>query len=135
MLFANVTFAFSVNVHICQGEFQSISFFGAKETCKKMVAAPVQFGSCCDAKKQDNQLSISQRSCCDNRQFSAATVLEKASNDQLSIEKTKTISASVDLPNAPIFETEFDQTVVQEILPAPPLLRIKRQAVLQVFQI
>lgn len=136
MLFTNATFAFSINVHVCQGKFQSLSFFGKKATCSKMVASSVEFGSCCDRKKQSDQLTFSSQSCCDNKQFSAASVLEKSSHEQLNVEINSLASNS----NLERYSVEFISELALRVavgdLPPPPIIKLKkRQAVLQVFQI
>ena len=136
MLFTNVTFAFSINVHICQGEFQSMSFFGTKSSCNKMIPTPEELGSCCDKKKQDNQLTISQRSCCDNKQFSAASVLEKFSQDQFAAEINHLVPSHLVEAHSVIFQHEPAHDWEAGNLPPPPIIKPKkRQAVLQVFQI
>ncbi|MFK7783541.1 MAG: hypothetical protein AB8B56_00420 [Crocinitomicaceae bacterium] len=82
IFFANITFAHSVDFHLCQGEFQSVAFFGKKASCGKMMEAQMSAPmSCCDVKNESKGLVIREKSCCDNITVLQDNVLVKPSID------------------------------------------------------
>lgn len=82
VFFANITFAHSVDFHLCQGELQSVAFFGEKASCSKMMEAKMAAPrSCCDLKKEVSGLSFKPKSCCDNVQVVQDDILNKPSVD------------------------------------------------------
>ena len=139
VLFSNITFAHSIDFHLCQGELQSVAFFGEKASCSKLKEAEAsQSGveappSCCDAKKSQKGLIFKQKSCCDNVQVIQDNVLNKTDVDQ-------SISTPISFINDfEILEVKLNKvnpTVEKVEIPPPPNIVYQHsQENLQVFQI
>lgn len=136
LFFSNVTFARSIDFHLCQGEVQSFAFFGQKATCSKMIEAENQKPlSCCDSKKKINGLHFKQKSCCDNLVFLNDTDLEKSSGD-LQISSLFTVDFTATFKSiTPLFSSGVDSFLNEEIPPTPILFAEHSQEKLQVFRI
>ena len=133
LLFSNSTFAYSVDFHFCQDEIQSVSFFGNKATCSKMVES--YRGSCCDKNtRTSDRESISSKSCCSNEQVENSSVLQKKAD------ATPTFFSSIYalLPNevsvASIVFVDLSRDEFKIAHP-PFLYRQNKRAKLQVFLI
>ena len=136
LFFSNVTFAHSLDFHICQGELQSVAFFGQKASCSKMMEAEMDTPrSCCDVKKDQSGLVFKQKSCCENVQLVQDNLLDKPS-----IDLDNTSINSID------FIHNFEETTVNlkqvnlviekvEIPPPPNIQSQHSQENLQVFVI
>lgn len=76
LLFVSST-GFSMDVHFCKGEIESVSFFGKATPCEMMKEKePVQeLHACCKALQGQNSysLSIQQKSCCHNESLIVLT--------------------------------------------------------------
>jgi hypothetical protein len=76
LLFVSST-GFSMDVHFCKGEIESVSFFGKATPCEMMKEKePVQeLHACCKALQEQNQylLSFQQKSCCHNESLIVLT--------------------------------------------------------------
>lgn len=136
LLFSNVTFAHSIDYHICQGELQSVAFFGQKASCSKMMEAEMSAPrSCCDAKKDNSGLVFKQKPCCENAHFIQDNVFQKPSLDidQSSFPSLNFINDFEGL------NLSFDLTIriVEKVeIPPPPTIYLKHsQEHLQVFVI
>ncbi len=136
LFFSNVTFAYSIDFHICQGELQSIALFGQKASCSKMQEAKMSATrSCCDVKNNHAGLIFKQKSCCDNVQVKQDNVLQKPS---LNIDQSSLISHNFinDFEELNINLEQTIQVIVKVEIPPPPNIYHKHsQENLQVFVI
>lgn len=134
VFFANVTFAHSIDFHLCQGELQSVAFFGEKATCSKMLEAEAKAPlSCCDLLKKRTGLNFDQKSCCDNVQVVQDNVLLKPSLDveqsvEVLLDITNVLSANAFILHAVHFVGER-----VEIPPPPNIAYHLTPETLQVF--
>lgn len=136
LFFSNVTFARSIDFHLCQGEVQSFAFFGQKATCSKMIAAKKQKPlSCCDSSKKMNGLHFKQKSCCDNLLFLNDTDLDKSSGD-LQVSSLFVVDFIANFESViSHFSSNQDSSLNEEIPPPPILIAEHTQEKLQVFRI
>lgn len=136
LLFANSTVGFAMDVHLCQGEFQSMAFFGQKAACTKMAEQPIQKLSCCGKPiEKKAPVNIGQKSCCDNVHFLQDNDL-KGESSQVLIKGTTVESvpfvASIATFDFSRFQVEANYSTGPPI--DPPLLSHRHSAsVLQVF--
>jgi len=122
VFFANITFAHSVDFHICQGELQSIALFGQKATCGNMVEVQVTTQrSCCDV-KQTSELSFRQKSCCDNVQITQDQVFANASID-IEHADFPILDLSTDFFPVSFQLTTLDSEIQNVEIPPPPNIR------------
>lgn len=140
LLFANVTFAHSLDYHMCQGELQSVAIFGKKATCSKMMKAEADSlsgfespRSCCDVKKKYAGYVFKQKSCCDNILLVQDNVLQKPSID---LQKASSLSLNF-INNFTGLELKIIRAIhvvsKVEIPPPPNILQQHSQESLQVF--
>lgn len=134
LLFSNVTFAHSLDYHLCQGELQSVAFFGQQASCSKMMEAEMPAPrSCCDVKKDQSGLVFKQKSCCDNVQVIQDNVLQKPSLD---IHQSNFVSLNF-INDFEELNVNLDQAIQViekvEIPPPPNIYREHSQENLQVF--
>lgn len=134
VLFANVTFAYSIDYHLCQGELQSVAFFGNKASCgNKMDVSMNSTSSCCDAKKDLQELVIKQKSCCDNVQMIQDNLWHKPSLD---LDGTAYFTVDFVLNNECLtfkIQPLFEEITKVEIPPPPTVRYWHTQEHLQVF--
>lgn len=134
VFFANVTFAHSIDFHTCQGELQSIAFFGEKATCSKMMEMEAAtMPSCCDRKKEIIGVAFKQKSCCDSVQLLQDQLLNHPDVDNV-----KFLSIQTDIINDSfvinIPTTNQYVELPQEEIPDPPEIASQHtQEKLQVF--
>jgi len=133
LLFSNSTFAYSVDFHFCQDELKSVSFFGNKASCSKMIES--YRGSCCDKNTSpSDRESISTKSCCSNEQLENSSVLQK----KVDAAPAFFSSPFALLPNelSIVSSAEFDASRDEFKITHPPFLyRKNKQSKLQVFLI
>lgn len=70
VLILGTSTCFSMDVHICKGEVESIAFLGLSATCKKeKKAVSEDMPMCCKAKleQQKKEPHFSQKPCCSNK--------------------------------------------------------------------
>jgi hypothetical protein len=137
LIFSNVTFGFSVNIHQCQGDFYSVALFGNKASCDKMAAdnADKEIASCCDKKKPVKGVYFSSKSCCNNESFIQNDVLEANSDFSLSPSTVQIDFIAQELRVESTHSCELS-TEYGNVIPPPPLLPFEHDAaLLQVFQI
>lgn len=133
LLFSNSTFAYSVDFHFCQDEFKSVSFFGKKASCSKMVES--YMGSCCDKNEIPNdEESISGKSCCSNEQLMNSSVLKKKVDSTLAFHSLifAIIPNDVSIVSIANINRDIDEF---KIAHPPFLYRKNNQPNLQVFLI
>lgn len=133
LLFSNSTFAYAVDFHFCQDELKSISFFGQKASCSKMIDA--KEGSCCVQKQTPlNEDSISSKSCCSNEQLENSTVLQKKVDTEPVIPSS--FFALLPTEMSVVSDLTFDLNIDEFKIAHPPFLyRKNNQPQLQVFLI
>ena len=133
LLFSNSTFAYSVDFHFCQDEFKSVSFFGNRASCSKMVES--NQGSCCDKNKTtSDRESISSKSCCSNEQLDNSSVLQKKVDAAPAFLSSHFAVVPSELLIAP--SLNFDLNIEEFKIAHPPFLyRKNKHAKLQVFLI
>lgn len=133
LLFSNFTFAYSVDFHFCQDELKSVSFFGRKASCSKMVES--YRGSCCDKRmKPSDGESISTKSCCNSEQLNNSSILEEKVDAAPAFFSSPLILVPIELSIVSIdnFDTSPDEFKITH----PPFLYWKnKQSKLQVFLI
>lgn len=141
VFFSNVTVALSVDVHFCQGKVESMALFGQRATCQKAIDAETlekearQLPPCCQKKRTQSGVTISQKSCCENLQFFQDDVVDKASNDH-SFQVNQSVIAEAYFCMVTPFYIDFSIEIENDEIPPPPILRRQHsQEVLQVYQI
>lgn len=136
VLFSNVTFAYSVDIHLCQGKVESMAFFGQTATCVKMIQieAP-KLPPCCQKKQAPKGITLSQKSCCENVQLFQDNPAQKASDDgNLQALHLEISGIQWHTPTLFYVLSTTDQPV-HEIHPPPILVGENSQEKLQVYQI
>jgi hypothetical protein len=141
VFFSNVTLALSLDIHFCQGKVESMALFGQRATCQKAIDAESlekearQLPPCCQKKRTQSGVTISQKSCCENLQLFQDDVVDKASNDH-SFQVTQTVVADAYFCMATLVYLDFGTEIKNVEIPPPPiLLRQHSQELLQVYQI
>lgn len=134
LFFANVTFAHSVDFHMCQGELQSIAFFGKKASCTKMIEAQMaEPKSCCDQKREVKGIAFRKKSCCDNVQLLQDYQLNHPSHDLVDVDFFQ-VDVWLDFASIVVPTKMAIVGLNQEEIPDPPDVLIQHsQEKLQVF--
>ncbi len=134
VFFANVTFAHSIDFHTCQGELQSIAFFGEKATCSKMMEMEASaLPTCCHQKKEIRGVAFKQKPCCDSVQLLQDQLLNHpdVDNDKfLSLQKD--IIKESFVINIPT-RNQYVELPQEEIPDPPEITNQHTQETLQVF--
>ncbi len=78
VLLSNATFAYAIDFHFCQGNHESIAFFGNSASC--MDAPPQNVFSCCQKKHTSSeQQTFKHKSCCSNEHYENQSDLQEKS--------------------------------------------------------
>lgn len=82
MLLFGTSTCFSMDVHICKGEVESVAFLGLSAKCEKEnKAVSVDMPMCCKAKleQQKKEPHFSQKPCCSNKSIVQQSTMEEQS--------------------------------------------------------
>jgi len=123
-----MTFAFSIDIHLCQDKVKSVSYFGQKSSCQ----GDLSIGQPSKCTKEDN---FHSKSCCSNQQFSQDTSLEDNSPLQFSLKKQATDIIQLN-PFSPTTSNVHLTEETRGEIPFPPKLIWNQQRIaFQVFVI
>lgn len=97
-LFAFNAVGFAFEAHYCEGELQSISFFGKAEACEMSKQMQAKMKPCC--KKKQHRDGFSKKGCCSSEMHYLNALQDFQSEDGLSIEAAHNFSfQAVNLTN------------------------------------
>ncbi|MFA7273777.1 MAG: hypothetical protein WC044_07900 [Crocinitomicaceae bacterium] len=138
LLMFSSSIAFSMDVHFCGNELQSLNFFGTTKSCEMTKVDKVVNHSCCkesqnDVEKCDNPI-MEQGSCCHNE-----TIVLESNGDSKTFDfsfdqiQQVIVLAVILLPNFDLFElfTEKPNFVQYD----PPIILKDISILHQVFRI
>lgn len=134
VLFSNMTFAFSIDIHYCQDRVKSVSYFGQTSSCQMPSSNDGKQVSCGNGKSLHTS-NFDTKPCCSNKQFSQDISLKKHSRTAISIEQQVLDFVSIPNTNPTLSFSTNDQYTSGEI-PFPPLIVWNQHRIaIQVFQI
>lgn len=138
LLMFSSSIGFSMDVHFCGNELQSVNFFGTAKSCEMMKVEKVVNHECCetnqnDVEKCDNPI-MEQGSCCHNE-----TIVFESNGDSKSFDfsfeqiQQVVVLAVLFFPNFDLFELFAEKS--NYIQYDPPLILKDISILHQVFRI
>ena len=122
LLFVSST-GFSMDVHFCKGEIESVSFFGKATPCDMMVERePVQeLHACCRAFQEQNpySLSIQEKSCCHNESLTVCTNTDVELSNTL-VQNVNTAQFVPVASTQPLFICLVEKEILDNFIYHPP---------------
>lgn len=131
---------FSFNVHICQDQIETFSFFGEAPACE-MAEKHKETKSCCALKKEEERLKkqegqdvISALPCCNNQQLyytldvEYETSIEAAEKPDIQLNPAFVSNPSIELNSFDSFGSMYD-------IDPPPLIKRNISVLYQVFRL